>query len=222
MTTTAPTGARPRRGRPRHHESPRARIRARRGSGGADRGEARPPSTPQSTPQSTQSQLTSVVEVDLTAVPTHAVLATVATAAVRAAAAHPSVVRSRGVHLGVLAADGTTSAVVQDADELTAAALATRIDAGQHAGTDRTLAVVDTGSRGVLIDTPAVGRDRVPVLGVGAVVRRPVVRSTAGGEAIVVRAMAHLSLSFDAELLGGADAADFLRAVQRHIEEGTS
>ena len=153
--------------------------------------------------------------------PAGAVLATVATAAVRAAAAHPSVVRSRGVHLGVLAADGTTTAVVPDADELTDAALAARIDAGQHDGADRTLSVVDTGSRGVLVDTPAVGPDRTAVLGIGAVVRRPVVRTTDGGEAIVVRAMAHLSLSYDAQLLGGDVAADFLRAVKDDIEEGT-
>ncbi len=167
-------------------------------------------------------QLTSVVEVDLTGVPVGAVLATVATAAVRAAAAHPAVVRSRGVHLGVLAADGTASVVVQDADELTDAALAARIDAGQHDGVDRTLGVVDTGSRGVLVDTPAVGPDRTPVLGIGAVVRRPVVRPTDGGEAIVVRAMAHLALSYDAQLLGGDVAADFLSAVRDHIEEGTA
>ena len=47
------------------------------------------------------------------------------------------------------------------------------------------------------------------------------VRSTDSGEAIVVRAMAHLSFSFDAQLLSGAEAADFLRAVQQVIEEGT-
>jgi len=214
MTTTTPTGARPRRGRPRHHESPRARIRARRGSGGADRGEARP--------QSIESQLTSVVEVDLTGVATDAVLATVAAAAVRAAAAHSSVVRSRGVHLGVLDEDGATAVVVEAADDLTVAALAARIALGRRDDVACTLAVVDTGSRGVLLDTPAVGRDRAAVLGIGAVVRRPVVRPTDGGEAIVVRAMAHLSLSYDPQLLGGAGAADFLRAVQRIIEEGTA
>ena len=206
MTTTAPTGARPRRGRPRHQQSPRARAQV---------------PTPVATGASA-TQLTSVVEVDLTGVPVGAVLATVATAFVRAAAAHPAVVRSRGVHLGVLAADGTTAAVVQDADELTDAALAARIDAAQHDGVDRTLGVVDTGSRGVLVDTPAVGPDRTTVLGIGAVVRRPVVRPIDGGEAIVVRAMAHLSLSYDAQLLGGDVAADFLSVVRDHIEEGTA
>jgi 2-oxoglutarate dehydrogenase E2 component (dihydrolipoamide succinyltransferase) len=164
-------------------------------------------------------QLTSVVEVDLTGLPSGAVLATVAAAAVRAAAEHPVVVRARGVHLAVLDADGTTQAVVADADELTPAALAARIGAGQDAGAAPSLAVVDTGSRGVLVDTPAVGPARTAVLGIGATVRRPVVMPTDGGEAIVVRAMAHLSLSYDAELLGGGDAADFLRSVQRHLRE---
>lgn len=219
MSVTTPTGARPRRGRPRHHESPRARARAR---ARAHR-EAATLATEAPGAPAAGAQLTSVVEVDLTGAPAGAVVATVAAAAVRAAAEHPVVVGSRGVHLAVLAADGTTQAVVADADELTAAALAARIDAGDTSGHDSdtvpTLSVVDTGSRGVLADTPAVGPGRTAVLGIGAVVRRPVVMVVDEGEAIVVRAMAHLSLSYDARLLGGGDAADFLRAVQRHVGE---
>ena len=34
--------------------------------------------------------------------------------------------------------------------------------------------------------------------------------------------MAHLSLSYDAQLLGGDVAADFLRAVKDDLEEGTA
>jgi pyruvate dehydrogenase E2 component (dihydrolipoamide acetyltransferase) len=221
MSVTTPTGARPRRGRPRHHESPRARARA--GAHGETATVA--PEAPGAPPAG--AQLTSVVEVDLTGAPAGAVVATVAAAAVRAAAEHPVVVGARGVHLAVLAADGATQAVVADADELTAAALAARIDAGHESGhesghgsgTVPTLSVVDTGSRGVLADTPAVGPSRAAVLGIGAVVRRPAVMVVEGGEAIVVRAMAHLSLSYDPRLLAGGDAADFLRAVQRHVEE---
>ena len=210
MTTTAPTGSRPRRGRPRHHESPRTRGRGGREAARADE-----------TPAVLATQLTSVVEIDLTGVAAEDVLTTVAVAAVRAAAAHPAVVRSRGVHLGVLAPDGSTSAVVEHADELTAAALAARIDAGHRTAGDRTLDVLDTGSRGVLVDTPAVGPGRTPVVGIGSVVRRPVVRSAEGGEVIVVRAMAHVSLSYDSAL-GGSEAADFLRAVRHAVEEGTA
>lgn len=208
--TTVPTGARPRHGRSRHRDSPRARARARHES---TRAEA---------PTVAGAQLTSVVEVDLTATTATDVLATVVTAAARAAAAHPSVVRFGGVHIGVLAADGETSFVVRDADELTDVALAARLDAGEHAGIEPTLLVADTGSRGVLLDTPAVGPDRTAVLGIGAVVRRPVVRDTDGGEVIVARSMAYLSLSHDAELLDGAEAAGFLRSAQRVIEEGSA
>ena len=206
MTTTAPTGARPRRGRPRHHESPRERVRARH---------APAPVAASAT------QLTTVVEVDLTGVPAGAVLATVAASAVRAAAAHLTLAGSHGVHLGVLDEDGTAAVVVEDAHELTDSALAARIAAGRRAEVDSTLEVVDTGSRGVLLDTPSVGPRRTPVLGIGAVVRRPVVLPADGGEAIVVRAMAHLSLSHDPLVLGAADAARLLHAVGRDIEEGT-
>ncbi len=212
MTTTVPTGARPRHGRPRHHESPRARIRARR--------EPRAQAPAPSGAPTAGTQLTSVIEVDLTGVAAEAVLVTVAAAAVRAAAAHPTVVRSGSVHLGVLAEDGTAAAVVEDADDLTPAALAARITTGQRAAAVPTLEVVDTGSRGILMDTPAVGPGRTPVLGIGAVVRRPVVMPADGGEAIVVRAVAHLSLSYDPRDLGGADAARFLHTVRQGIEEG--
>lgn len=214
MSATAPTGARPRRGRPRHHESPRARVRARRDHRGAARDDVSPPAA-------AWTQLTSVVEVDLTGVPAAAVLATVAAAAVSAAAAHPSVVRSRGVHLGLLDEAGTASVVVEDADDLTPAALAARITAGHRADVACTLAVLDTGSLGVLLDTPALGPDRTTVLGVGGVVRRPVVMSTDGGEAIVVRAMAHLSLSYDPRVLRGAEAARYLQSVRQGIQEGS-
>ncbi len=219
MTASVPTGARPRRGRPRHQESPRARDRARHGRHAAR----------EVTEMPTGTQLTSVVEVDLTGVPADAVLSTVATAAVRAAAAHPSVpgrvdahgsvVRSPGVHLGVLGDDGTATVVVQDAQDLTGDAIAARMAGGQHADESPTLAIVDSGSRGALLDTPAVGPDRAPVLGVGAIVRRPVAMQGDDGEVIVVRAMAHLSMSHDPRLLSSADAARFLQSVRRDVEE---
>ena len=212
MTATVPTGARPRRGRPRHHESPRSRVRAPQDAGVPAHESARPPVA--------ATQLTSVVEVDLTGVAEGAVLATVATAAVRAASAHPAVVRSGGVHLGVLGEDGTTRVVVEDADDLTAAALSARVADGLRADVGWTLGVVDTGSQGVLLETPLLGPERTAVLGIGAVVRRPVVLPSHGGEAIVVRAMAHLSLSYDSGMMRGADAARFLASVGRVLEGG--
>lgn len=225
MTVTAPSGARPRRGRPRHHDSPRARARARQGTAVAGSGGPRPVVA--------ATQLTTMVEVDLTDVAQEMVLATVAAAAVRSTDAHPGVLgrvdpgtgtptRSSAVHLAVLDADGTPRAVVEDAADLTTVALARRIAAGQPSDVGHTFAVVDTGSLGALLDTPLLGRDRSTVLGIGAVVRRPVVRASDGGEAIVVRAMAHLSLSYDPRLLGGGDAARFLQSVRHGLEGGAA
>ena len=73
----------------------------------------------------------------------------------------------------------------------------------------------------MLLETPLLGPGRTAVLGIGAVVRRPVVMPSHGGEAIVVRAMSHLSLSYDAGMLRGADAARFLGSVRRVLEEAT-
>ena len=169
-----------------------------------------------------QQPLTTIVEVDLTDVLADQVLHQVRRpAAFRAAAAfravpgrvdaHGSVVRSPGVHLGILDDDGTATVVVRDAQDLTGDAIAARMAERQHDDESPTLAMVDSGSRGALLDTPAVGPDRAPVIGIGAIVRRPVVMQGDGGEVIVVRAMAHLWLAMTAGL-GDADAARFMEA----------
>ncbi|KRF37262.1 2-oxo acid dehydrogenase subunit E2 [Nocardioides sp. Soil805] len=222
MTLTSPTGARPRRGRPRHQDSPRARSRARRDAPATEQGASRVAGV--------ATQLTTVVEVDLTDVPADRVLAVVAAGAVHTIGDHPTVLgrvdpetgvlsRPSAVHLAVLAEDGTPDVVVEDADDLTAAALARRLAEGHGSAQQGTLGVVDTGSLGALVDTPLVGRDRSTVLGIGAPVRRPVVVALDGGEVIAVRAMAHLSLSYDPRVLGTADAARFMSSV-RHAVEG--
>ena len=120
----------------------------------------------------------------------------------------------------MLGEDGTARVVVEDADDLTAAALSARVADGHRADVGWTLGIVDTGSQGVLLETPLLGPERTAVLGIGAVVRRPVVMPSHGGEAIVVRAMSHLSLSYDPGVLRAADAARFLGSVRRVLEGG--
>ena len=84
-----------------------------------------------------------------------------------------------------------------------------------------TFTVTNTGSRGALFDTPIINQPQVAILGVGAVVRRPVVVSGAGeGDSIAIRSMAHLALTYDHRLVDGADAARYLSTVRTLLETG--
>ena len=78
-----------------------------------------------------------------------------------------------------------------------------------------TFTLTNTGSRGALFDTPIINQPQVGILGTGAVVRRPVIVTTADGEeTIAIRSMVYLALTYDHRLVDGADAARFLVAVK--------
>jgi 2-oxoglutarate dehydrogenase E2 component (dihydrolipoamide succinyltransferase) len=83
-----------------------------------------------------------------------------------------------------------------------------------------TFTMTNTGSVGVLIDTPILNYPEVAILGTGAIKKRPVVIDDARGEgsAIAVRDMMYLSLTYDHRLIDGADAARFVTEVAQIIE----
>jgi pyruvate dehydrogenase E2 component (dihydrolipoamide acetyltransferase) len=84
-----------------------------------------------------------------------------------------------------------------------------------------TFTLTNTGSRGALFDTPIINQPQVGILGVGSVVKRPVVvTDPALGEVIAVRSMVYLALTYDHRLVDGADAARFLVTVKNRLEEG--
>jgi 2-oxoglutarate dehydrogenase E2 component (dihydrolipoamide succinyltransferase) len=169
------------------------------------------------------------------------VFAVVAEAAVQALPAHPrlnasldlaqgTVTYPAAVHIGIaLETDaGQVVAVVRDAGDLSVAGLTRRVTeiANGERGTvhtdedsDATFTVADTGQHGVLFDTPIIHQPQSAVLGLGAIVRRPVVVVSAGGEErIAIRAMAYLALTYDHRLIDGADAARYLAAVKHRLE----
>jgi 2-oxoglutarate dehydrogenase E2 component (dihydrolipoamide succinyltransferase) len=84
-----------------------------------------------------------------------------------------------------------------------------------------TFTLTNTGSRGALFDTPIINQPQVGILGVGSVVKRPVVMEDPTlGEVIAVRSMVYLALTYDHRLVDGADAARFLVTVKSRLEEG--
>lgn len=84
-----------------------------------------------------------------------------------------------------------------------------------------TFTITNTGSRGALFDTPIINQPQVGILGLGAIVKRPmVVRGEDGGETIAIRSMVYLALSYDHRVVDGADAARFLVTLKERLEGG--
>ena len=84
-----------------------------------------------------------------------------------------------------------------------------------------TFTVTNTGSGGALFDTPVLNMPETAIMGVGTIVKRPVVMKGAdGADVIAIRSMVYLSLSYDHRLVDGADASRFLMDVKKRLEVG--
>lgn len=136
-------------------------------------------------------------------------------------------------HLGI-AVDtdrGLLVPVIRDAGDLNMGGIARRIvDVASRTRDNKispddlgggTFTITNTGSRGALFDTPIINQPQVAILGVGAVVKRPMVaKGEDGGETIAIRSMVYLALSYDHRIVDGADAARFLTSLKDRLEEG--
>ncbi|WP_152346490.1 2-oxoglutarate dehydrogenase, E2 component, dihydrolipoamide succinyltransferase [Brevibacterium sp. CFH 10365] len=84
-----------------------------------------------------------------------------------------------------------------------------------------TFTVTNIGSVGALFDTPIINQPQMGILGTGAIVRRPIAVQTADGdEAIAIRDMVYLPLTYNHQLVDGADAGRFLQTIKARLEEG--
>lgn len=104
-------------------------------------------------------------------------------------------------------------------NDLAARTRAGRVDPDELSGS--TFTITNTGSGGALFDTPIINQPEVAILGLGAITKQPrVVADADGNEAIAVRSVCHLALSYDHRLVDGADAARYLMTVKKRLEEG--
>ena len=120
--------------------------------------------------------------------------------------------------------------VLRHADEKNILGLARAInDLGERARTKKlnpdevqggTITITNPGVFGGLFGTPIINQPQVAILGVGGVKKRPVVIETDEGDAIVIRSMTYLALSFDHRLIDGAVADQFMARVREIIESG--
>jgi 2-oxoglutarate dehydrogenase dihydrolipoamide succinyltransferase (E2 component) len=136
------------------------------------------------------------------------------------------------IHLGIavsLDRDGLIVPVIHDAQDLSHEGLAKRIAelarrarAGELGADDvrgGTFTITNPGGYGTIASTPIINQPQVAILDLEAVVKRPVAVSDGlGGDAVAIRPMTNLCLSWDHRALDGALAAQFLRTVRERIE----
>jgi 2-oxoglutarate dehydrogenase complex dihydrolipoamide succinyltransferase (E2) component len=130
------------------------------------------------------------------------------------------------IHIGIAVSleDGLIVPVIRDADKKDLLQLSREIQDIAKRSREKKLTLEDVqggtftitnyGINGSIIGTPVISLPQVAILGIGAVVKRPVVT----GDAIAIRSMMYLSLSFDHRVMDGANADMFLRKTKDILE----
>lgn len=164
-----------------------------------------------------------------------------AKAIIEALVAHPNVNASYNaetkemtyhshVNLGI-AVDtpaGLLSPVIHDAQDMSLPQLAQAIvDIADRARNNNlkptdlmggTFTITNIGSEGALTDTPILVPPQAAMIGTGAIVKRPVVISDHGSDAIAIRQMVLLPMTYDHQIVDGADAGRFMTTVRDRLE----
>ena len=164
-----------------------------------------------------------------------------AKAVVEALVAHPNVNASYnaetkeityhdGVNLSIAVdtEQGLLSPVIHDADKLSLPELAKAIvDIAERARNRKlrpddlsggTFTITNIGSEGALTDTPILVPPQAGIMGTGVISKRPVVVSDDGLDSIAIRQVAYLPLTYDHQLVDGADAGRFMTTVKDRLE----
>ena len=136
------------------------------------------------------------------------------------------IVLNKALHIGIAVAieDGLLVPVIRHADRKGLTQIAKEVaDLAQRARSKRlapedvldgTFTITNHGGFGSLFSTPIINQPQSAILGVGAVQKRAVVIN----DAIAIRPMCYLSLSFDHRIIDGAIADRFMSLVKQHLE----
>lgn len=137
------------------------------------------------------------------------------------------IIIKKDVHVGIATAldDGLLVPVVRHADRKGLMQLSKEIaDLAERARSKKlnpdevqggTFTITNHGGFGSLFSTPIIHQPQIAILGVGAVQKRAVVIN----DAIAIRPMCYLSLSFDHRVIDGATADQFTSKVKSHLEQ---
>jgi pyruvate dehydrogenase E2 component (dihydrolipoamide acetyltransferase) len=149
---------------------------------------------------------------------------------VNASVSGDSIVFKKPVNVGIAVAldTGLIVPVVKDAHLKSFTGLVLAInDMAERARTKRlkpddvqngTITITNPGIYGSLFGTPIISQPQVAILGVGGIEKRPVVVN----DAIAIRSMVYLSLSFDHRIIDGAVADQFMARLKHRLETWTT
>ena len=133
----------------------------------------------------------------------------------------------KDIHIGIATAleDGLLVPVVRYADRKGLTQLAKEIaDLAERARSKKlspeevqggTFTITNHGGFGSLFSTPIIHQPQIAILGVGAIQKRAIVMN----DAIAIRPMGYLSLSFDHRVIDGATADQFMAKVKHYVEQ---
>jgi 2-oxoglutarate dehydrogenase E2 component (dihydrolipoamide succinyltransferase)/2-oxoisovalerate dehydrogenase E2 component (dihydrolipoyl transacylase) len=133
----------------------------------------------------------------------------------------------KDIHMGIATAldDGLLVPVVRYADRKGLTQLAKEIaDLAERARSKKlnpeevqggTFTITNHGGFGSLFSTPIIHQPQIAILGVGAIQKRAVIID----DAIAIRPMGYLSLSFDHRVIDGATADQFMAKVKHYLEQ---
>ncbi len=140
-----------------------------------------------------------------------------------------NIVYKKPINLGIAVAldTGLIVPVIKDAHLKSFTGLALAIyDLAERARTKRlkpedvqngTISMTNPGGYGALFGTPIISQPQVAILGVGGIEKRPVVVN----DAIAIRSMVYLSLSFDHRVIDGAVADQFMARLKERLQSWT-
>ena len=123
---------------------------------------------------------------------------------------------------------GLLSPVIHNAQDMTLVELAKAIvDIADRARNNTlkpsdlsggTFTITNIGSEGALSDTPILVPPQAAMVGTGAITKRPVVVTEEGTDAISIRQMVFLPMTYDHQIIDGADAGRFMTTVRDRLE----
>lgn len=142
------------------------------------------------------------------------------------------IIQRGNIHIGIAVEteDGLVVPVIRNADSLSVSGIADAVtDLATRARdkkitvddlTGGTFTVSNPGRQGNLIGFAVINQPQVGIVRMGEIVRRPVVRKYNDEEAIVIRDIMLLSLSYDHRIIDGAMGNSFLYRIGEILSEG--
>ena len=146
-----------------------------------------------------------------------------------------NIVYKKDINIGMavdIPGRGLLVPVIRNADQLSLVGLAkTANDLADRARSKKmkpeetqggTFTVTNPGVFGSLFGTPVINQPQVAILGIGTIEKRPiVVTDEDGNDAIVIKTMSYLAITYDHRLVDGADADRFMLDIKKVLEEDT-